>query len=160
MASGFPLMPLTIFGFPPIKSNDRTHFFEVIYETNSTVTLFESPHRIVNTLRAMAPNLGERPIMAARELTKVHQEFLRGTASELSALVSANPKGEFTLVIGPTTNFGRVSAPKTDDQIATEFGLITENGAASRRAAVSATAKRLGLSARDVYAAIERTRNR
>jgi 16S rRNA (cytidine1402-2'-O)-methyltransferase len=151
---------LTIFGFPPTKSKDRIDFFKAIYETKNTVTLFESPHRLANTLRTIAANLVERPIMLARELTKVHQEFLRGTALELSALVAANPKGEFTLVIGPITNNDRKGEPKTDEQIAVEFGLMTEIALGSRRAAVSATAKRLGLSARDVYAAIERTRNR
>src|SRR5687767_6933993 len=73
MASGFSLDPLTIFGFPPHRSKDRTDWIRTVSETRSTLTFFEAPHRIVQTLRLAAAVLGKRPIMLARELTKVHQ---------------------------------------------------------------------------------------
>jgi 16S rRNA (cytidine1402-2'-O)-methyltransferase len=160
VASGFPLMPLTILGFPPQRSKDRSAWFRALYEVSNTVTFFEAPHRIAETLRAAASILGNRPIMVARELTKVHQEFLRGTASEIVGRLPSVPKGEFTVVVGPLTKaLGPERAP-SDAEIAHEFGLMTESGAVTRRAAVSSTAKRLGLPARDVYAAIERTKHR
>jgi 16S rRNA (cytidine1402-2'-O)-methyltransferase len=98
--------------------------------------------------------------MVARELTKVHQEFLHGTASEIAGQLQAVPKGEFTVVVGPSTNLCASARPPTDDGIALEFGRITESTAMTRREAVSATAKRLGLSAKVVYAAIERAKHR
>ena len=157
VASGFPLVPLTIWGFPPNRAKDRSVWLAAFSETRTTMTFFEAPHRIVQTLRAGAAIWGKRPIMVGRELTKVHQEFLRGTALEVLPRVEATAKGEFTVVVGPMTN--DVVAPSADDDaIAEEFDRQTKAGATSRRAALSATAKRLGLSAKDVYAAVERTK--
>lgn len=160
VASGFPLMPLTIWGFPPHRSKDRSDWFAAVSKTQSTLTFFEAPHRIAETLGQAAVILGDRPIMVARELTKVHQEFLRGTATQLAERVKGNTKGEFTVVVGPMTEMSRRAGSQSDEVLAHEFGLLTESGRLSRREAVSATAKRFGLPARDVYAAIERTKNR
>jgi 16S rRNA (cytidine1402-2'-O)-methyltransferase len=159
VASGFPLIPLTIYGFPPVRSKDRTDWFTVVSATQSTLTFFEAPHRIAETLRQAATYLANRPIMAAREVTKLHQEFMRGDAAELADRIKTNKKGEFTVVVGPLTKYGAPAA-LSDERIAHEFGLLTESGSASRRQAVSSTAKKLGLSSRHVYAAIERFKNR
>ena len=97
--------------------------------------------------------------MVGRELTKVHQEFLRGTALEVLARLKTAVKGEFTVVIGPITKM-MPKAAATDSDISQEFDRQTSSGAPSRRAALAATAKQLGLSARDVYAAVERAKNR
>ncbi len=158
VASGFPLIPLTIWGFPPSRSKDRTDWLAACSLTTSTFTFFEAPHRIVDMLRDAGHILGNRPIMIGRELTKVHQEFLRGTASELADVLKPNPKGEFTVVVGPVTNHGTSADRPTDEAIAQEFGRKTNLGG-SRRQALSATARQLGLSAKDVYAAIERTKD-
>ena len=163
VASGFPLDPLTIFGFPPHRSKDRIAWFKAISETQSTLTFFEAPHRIVQTLKMAANILGDRPIVLGRELTKVHQEFLRGTAGDLSRTVEKVQKGEFTVVVGPLTKLGDlqpVACAPSDDDVEREFGRLTKTGVSSRREAVAATARSLGLSAKAVYAAIERTKNR
>jgi 16S rRNA (cytidine1402-2'-O)-methyltransferase len=122
------------------------------------MTFFESPHRIAQTLKAAAGILGARPIMLARELTKMHQQFLRGTASALADRVQDTQKGEFTVVVGPMTNFAVTTPAPSDQAIADEFGVMANDSGLSRREAVLAAAKRLGLSARDVYAAIERSK--
>jgi 16S rRNA (cytidine1402-2'-O)-methyltransferase len=96
--------------------------------------------------------------MVGRELTKVHQEFLRGTASDVLPRLEASAKGEFTIVVGPMTK-KTVSEVIGDAKVAEEFNRQTRAGATSRRAALSATAKRLGLSPKDVYAAVERTKD-
>ena len=157
VASGFPLVPLTIWGFPPSRSKDRTAWLTACSETRTTMTFFEAPHRIVETLRSGAAIWGNRPIMVGRELTKMHQQFLRGTAPEILPRLETAAKGEFTIVIGPMTNEPQAAAAD-DGAIAEEFDRQTKAGAASRRAALSATAKRFGLSARDVYAALERNK--
>src|SRR5688500_12877443 len=100
IASGFPVTPLTIYGFVPSRSKDRTSFLSVISEIRTTCTFFESPHRIVATLAEAQLILGNRPIMVGRELTKVHQEFLYGTPGDVAQRLS-NPRGEFTVVVGP-----------------------------------------------------------
>jgi 16S rRNA (cytidine1402-2'-O)-methyltransferase len=122
------------------------------------MTFFEAPHRIAETLEAMGNIFGNRPIMVGRELTKIHQEFLRGTASELAKGLEDGGRGEFTIVIGPITQNSRVTEAPADDDVAQIFGQITDGGALSRRQAISATAKHFGIAARQVYAAIERAK--
>ena len=160
VASGFPLIPLTIAGFPPYRSKDKAKWFLALSEIQWTVTFFEAPHRIQATLRTAGEILGDRQIMLGRELTKIHQEFLRGTAAELAEILPTPTKGEFTVVISQVRQ-----QPKhvevlfaSDEDIAAEFGHITELAPISRREAVRATAQRLGIPSRQVYAAIERTK--
>ena len=161
VVSGFPLIPMTIAGFPPHRSKDRNSWLQALGDVKSTVTFFESPHRIEATLRGAASVLGNRPIMVGRELTKVHQEFLRGTASEVCERLQTTVKGEFTVVVGPVGRITKPNAPEavaSDEAIAAEFGHVTDSGAISRREAVRVTARRLGVSSKHVYAAIERAK--
>ena len=96
--------------------------------------------------------------MIARELTKVHQEFLRGTARELSRRIDA-PRGEFTIILGPAENSNKNDEVRlNDDEIVREFWHTTETSGHSRRQIVSSLAKRSGRSAKDVYALIERAK--
>ena len=74
VVSGFPLIPLTVFGFPPVRSKDRNAWFAEAAKTPHTFTFFEAPHRIDSTLRLCARYLGNRQICVARELTKIHEE--------------------------------------------------------------------------------------
>jgi 16S rRNA (cytidine1402-2'-O)-methyltransferase len=157
VASGFPLIPLTIYGFAPYRSKDRNDWLTEVSRIHTTVTFFEAPHRIAETLTAASSILGNRPIMLGRELTKLHEEFIRGYASELSDRVRGREKGEYTVVIGPLTD--KKTLP-SDDEIVVEFGHKTETGGLSRRQAVAATAKHFRLSAKEVYTAIERVKSR
>jgi 16S rRNA (cytidine1402-2'-O)-methyltransferase len=121
-----------------------------------TLTFFEAPHRIRQTLNEAASILGERQILMARELTKYHQELLRGSASALAKLVSA-PRGEYTVVVGPSvTTAVDLPLAASDEILADEFWQMSKNDALSRREAVKRLAQRHRLSAKDVYAAIER----
>jgi 16S rRNA (cytidine1402-2'-O)-methyltransferase len=158
-AAGFPLVPFTFLGFPPHRAKDRTDWFDQTSSLRGTLCFFEAPHRILKTLEEAALYFGSRPIVVGRELTKMHQEFLRGTASEVLAGLK-EPRGEFTILVGPRENTpvpDEIDVP--DRQLANEFGHATETLGLGRREAVSAIAKRHGRPARDVYAAIERTKN-
>lgn len=157
LASGFPMIPLTILGFPPHRSNDRNAWFAAIAGVAHTVTLFEAPHKIQRTLGDLAMFLGNRPIMAGRELTKLHQQFLFGTAESVSTALP-EPRGEFTIVVGPrqiASNSVDIKVP--DEDIAVYFRQLTKTGV-SRRQAITDLANRLGKSARDVYSAVERVK--
>ena len=158
IASGFEMVPFTVFGFAPNKANARQSWLEEISQTPHTFSFFEAPHRIQATLREAGVIFVERPIIAARELTKLHQELLRGTASELAEQVS-DPRGEFTIVVGPAVkrlDSGEIRL--SDEDVAREFWRITETGGGSRRQAVTELARKSGRSARDVYSAIERVK--
>ena len=157
VASGFPLESLTIMGFAPSRSKDRKSFLSELAELDGAVTFFETPHRIADTLSEMIDILGDRPIMIGRELTKVHQEFRRGTASQLLAGLGT-PKGEFTLVVGPSIGTDKTPEMPADSEISKEFGEIAKSGGFDRRQVVSAMAKKYRKSTREIYSAIERAK--
>ncbi len=158
IASGFEMVPFTVFGFGPNRSNARKKWLEEISRTPHTFSFFEAPHRIQATLRQAAPVFGERPIVAARELTKLHQELVRGTASDLVERFS-DPRGEFTIIVGPAANHLSTNEIRlTDEDVAREFCRMTESVGGSRRQAVVELARRSGRSPRDVYSAIERAK--
>lgn len=158
LASGFSMIPLTIHGFPPHGVNDRNKWWSVIAATANTETFFESPHRIQQTLREAADKLGDRPIMVGRELTKLHQEFVFGTAMELVDRFN-DAKGEFTVVVSANDKSSvNNRMDVSDDVIIAEFGVLTESMARSRREAITSVATKFGWSPKEVYATIERAK--
>jgi 16S rRNA (cytidine1402-2'-O)-methyltransferase len=100
--SGLPPYPFTFVGFPPPKGGKRRRFFERFSSLDHTLILFESPHRILASLDDLIAVLGDRRAAAGRELTKLHEETLRGTLSEIRHELEQRVaiKGELTLVIG------------------------------------------------------------
>ncbi len=100
--SGLPPYPFTFLGFPPPRSARRRRFFARYAELDHTLVVFESPHRILASLRDLRDELGDRPVALARELTKLHEEVLRGSLSEVLETVEARPrlKGELVVVVG------------------------------------------------------------
>jgi 16S rRNA (cytidine1402-2'-O)-methyltransferase len=158
IASGFPLNPLTMYGFPPHRASDRSKWMRDLGALPHTVTFFEAPHRIQQTMGELSDVVGSRPICVGRELTKAHQEFLRGTAAELSARLG-EPRGEFTVVLGPADTSSQANDLEvSDDMLAAEFGTLTNSAGFRRRDAIAAVARRFGRSTRDVYAAVERAK--
>jgi 16S rRNA (cytidine1402-2'-O)-methyltransferase len=110
---------------------------------------------VTATLSKAATLWGERPITVARELTKVHQEFIRGASAASVIGRMTNIKGEFTIVVGPAPPSKPALSPATDHEIVTEFGRTTEIGGVSRRQAISIVARRHGRSSNDVYTLVE-----
>src|SRR5688572_10814552 len=156
-ASGFPMTPLIIYGFAPSRSKDRSAFLRAVSEADSTVTFFESPHRIVTTLTDAQPYFGNRPIMLGRELTKLHQEFIYGTAEQVLQRLAA-PRGEFTVVVAPRQPDEIESCDLTDAAIAEEFARAAGQAGMTRRGAVAIVARKIKKTQRDVYAAVERAK--
>jgi 16S rRNA (cytidine1402-2'-O)-methyltransferase len=156
IASGFEMVPFTVYGFAPSRSNDRLKWLREIATTLHTFSFFEAPHRIRATLVQAGGVLDERPIVLGRELTKLHQEFLRGSASELADRIS-EPRGEFTIIVGPSPKLlDKNIVELSDEDVITQFGRITQTVGVSRRQAITDLAKRSGRSARDIYSTIER----
>jgi 16S rRNA (cytidine1402-2'-O)-methyltransferase len=115
VVSGLPPYPFAVLGFPPPRSGKRRTFFGRFAELDATLVFFESPHRIVASLDDAGAVLGDRPAAVARELTKLHEEVLRGSLSELRATLGARPsiKGEIVVVVAPAPSAAPSSAPKT-----------------------------------------------
>jgi 16S rRNA (cytidine1402-2'-O)-methyltransferase len=157
VSSGLPTDGFLFAGFPPPKPTARRAWLEDLAGERRTLVFFEAPHRIQSTLSDALAVLGDRQASIGRELTKLHEEVVRGPLSTLIAATS-EPRGEFTVVIagkseGPDASGDQVS----DSQLLEEFGHLTENGA-GRRQALNELARRHRLSSRDVFAAIDRAR--
>lgn len=148
--SGLPSDRFSFFGFFPQKRGERERLLREIAGARATSIFFESPHRIVEALQAIAALLPDRVVAAARELTKLHEEVLRGPAEEVAATLAGRPaiKGEFTLLIAPASE--ALVASDADIEAAIAVALSTR----SASQAAADVAKRLGLSRKDVYTRI------
>lgn len=158
-AAGLKTEGFLFLGFAPVKSKARKLWLQTAVDQAKlrAVVFFEAPHRIRKTLQDLEI-LVKQPIIVARELTKIHEEFVFGTIAELKAKFQA-PQGEFTLIIPPQETPEDVPAQPTDSEIVDIFGRITENVAPrSKRDTARLVAERLGLTTKQVYEAVERNK--
>ena len=101
LISGLPAVPFLFLGFPPRKPSARRRLFAPLADDERTLVLYESPNRLVATLRDAHATLGARPVAVCGELTKLYEEVWRGDLEAAVAHFAAHPpRGEFTLVIG------------------------------------------------------------
>lgn len=105
IASGFDAQPFIYYGFLPRKSSEQKSYFKQMDHFHGTSIFYEAPHRLSKTLKTLAEVLpSERQIVAARELTKIHEEFIRGSVQEVSKYFAENsPRGEFVILVSPNT---------------------------------------------------------
>jgi 16S rRNA (cytidine1402-2'-O)-methyltransferase len=146
-ASGLPTDSFYFLGFLPAKSGQRVHLLESLCSEKSTLIFYEAPHRLLDTLADIERVLGPRPVVVAREMTKIHEEFLRGTAGEILERIKGRDsiRGEITLLIGKSNRPAPTTVP-IDKAVATQMG----NGL-SRMDAMKAIARERGISKREVY---------
>jgi 16S rRNA (cytidine1402-2'-O)-methyltransferase len=151
-ASGLPTDRFTFHGFAPRKSGERQRLFATLLGSESVHVFYESPHRILETLDDLVTALHDPEVVAARELTKVHEEFLRGTAGEVRAKLASRDaiRGEFTLVVGKPGVAPEIAGVATPERVA-----ALEATGLSRMDAIKAVARERGLNKRDVYAQVE-----
>ncbi len=144
VASGMPAETWRFVGFLPRRRGE----LEALLRSEDTLVAFESPRRVAATLGVLAGLDPERPVAVCRELTKLHEEIVRGTAGELAERYVAEPvRGEVVLVIGPA------AAGAADRAAAVEAVRRLVEAGARPRAAASVVAGLTGLSANDLYGA-------
>lgn len=101
-ASGLPTDSFTFAGFPPSRQGKRRTFLSGMNSLPGTLILYEAPHRLLDTLSDIREVLGERQVIVARELTKMYEECIRGSVSEVVAAVSQGiVRGEVVILIAP-----------------------------------------------------------
>jgi len=156
--SGFAAEAFTFLGFPPTRSKDRKDWMQRIAAAAPVAVFYEAPHRIRRTLEELRGVIGDAQIVVARELTKKHEELVRGPISAVLQSVP-EPKGEFTIVanIGQMPENDRL-APPNDTSLLTEFCHLTNNGQLTRRQTVAALAGKYQIPANEIYMAIERAK--
>ena len=153
-ASGLPTDSFAFLGFPPTGSKDRKQWFERVKAVRGTIVFFEAPHRIHDTLHEVERELGDCEVAVARELTKVHEELVRGPISRVSKQFSG--KGEFTIVIYLGQMTTHVSAPAwAPSDVIDDFGETTKIIGMTRRRAINVVARKHGLTPNRVYEIIE-----
>jgi 16S rRNA (cytidine1402-2'-O)-methyltransferase len=159
VVSGLPSETFTFLGFPPTRSSDRGKWLDELRSQGRTVVFFEAPHRIRQTLEDLVATVGDCPVAVGRELTKVHEEMVRGPISRVINSLS-EPRGEYTVVVDVSQlpQSSPLERP-SDAEMHRLFGELTNDRQQTRRGAITALSKRYNLPAREVYAAIERARN-
>jgi 16S rRNA (cytidine1402-2'-O)-methyltransferase len=155
--SGTPSSQFTFLGFPPVKQGARMRWCEEASAYRHPVVFFEAPHRIRQTLEMLRVAAGaDRRIAVCREITKRHEELVRGTLSEVSAHPSiTDPIGEFTCILEVPAVAGDIGQA-AETELLDEFDRITNSGTFERRAAMSEVARRFHVRTRDVFDALER----
>jgi 16S rRNA (cytidine1402-2'-O)-methyltransferase len=148
-ASGLPSDRFTFEGFLPAKEKDRRNALMQLQTESRTMIFYESPHRLRESLVTILETLGEtREITIARELTKMHEEFWRGTVSDaVAAYQTREPKGEYTIVIAGATPI--VTTTSSEDIRIALKDLLAQGISPSQ--ASKQLAQELGMSKRDIY---------
>jgi 16S rRNA (cytidine1402-2'-O)-methyltransferase len=159
VVSGLPTSTFSFVGFSPPRAQARDRWLADVCTRRETIVFFEAPHRVRATLNAILRVVGDRQVAVGRELTKVHEEVLRGSVSSVLGRLTEE-RGEFTIVLGAADEALTVAEPlPSSHQLLTVFGQMIDNGALSRREAIGQLAERYGLSSREVYRAIEDAKN-
>lgn len=148
-AAGLPTNSFTFAGFPPNKEAKRRSFLAALADSQGSVVLYEAPHRLLATLDDIITVLGERHVVVARELTKLHEEFLQGTASEVRQQVQqGRERGEVVLLIAPADETSTQAAgPSAEEQLQ---DALTKGHTVKEAAALVAAAT--GQPRRELYA--------
>ncbi len=141
IASGLPAYPFFFGGFLPKSRRNRKEQLEAWKFIPATMLLYEAPHRIEEVLRDILDIWGDRPLAAARELTKLHEEFFRGTVSSCLAWLDENgARGEFVLVIGGGE--GKVASAEEELEPLDEVRKLMAEGTDKKTALVTVAKKR------------------
>ncbi len=148
VVSGLPTDKFLYLGFLPHKTGERRRLLKSRVDEKSSLVLFESPHRLGESLQDMRAILGDRKIAVSRELTKIHEEIFRGKLSEASDHFS-NPRGEFTLVVEGMTE---EVASGIGAEVEKHLRQLRQSGA-SAKTAVGKMAEETGLTKRALYQA-------
>ncbi len=159
VGSGLPLESFSFRGFLGPKSGSRRKELEKVRQSRQTEIFYEAPHRILDALKDVVAVLGpERPVVVARELTKVHEEFLRGTAAELLKILQNRDdvKGEIVLLIGPGSA-NEVENPAIP--ISERVSQLMREERLDEKNALKKVARERGISKSEAYREIQRERS-
>lgn len=155
-ASGLPTERFLFRGFLPAKASERRRALvelAALGRQAGTLVFYEAPHRLLAAVTDMAAILGNRQAVVAREVTKVHEEFLGGSLEEVLVHFEAHPpRGEITLLVAPPVGNGEEKIPpKTDVPLPARVEQLMQEQQIDRKAALKQAARERGLSKRDAY---------
>jgi len=147
--SGLPMDSFVFFAFLPSRHGKRRQMLESIKDESKTMVFYESPNRLVAALQDINEILGDRQIAVSRELTKIYEETLRGTASEISESVQGKKiKGEITLVISGAL---RDYTGRSAEEIRARFQEARKNPESSTRDIIDSLSEELAMPRKEIY---------
>jgi 16S rRNA (cytidine1402-2'-O)-methyltransferase len=150
--SGLPSDRFCFEGFPPRRAGERTRRFADLAGEQRTLVFFESPRRLAATLAGLAEAFGhDRAMVVCRELTKTHEEIIRGTVGDLAEWAAEGVLGEVTIVVA-----GAPQAPPADPADAAAEVAARERAGIPRKTAIAEVARELGVRKRELYDAVVR----
>ena len=148
--AGLPMNEFIFTGFFPAKKSARRKTLAALAGFEKTIVFYEAPHRIVESLRDVHEILGERDMVIAREVTKVHEQFLRGSITELRAFLKKLPvKGELTVIVGPGS--APQSGSDNGNSVHAEIERLRASEGLDERGALKAFARARGISRSEAY---------
>ncbi len=150
ICSALDTIKFTFVGFLPKTAKNRRELLTELSTRPETLIFYESPHHLKKTLTELLDALGNRNAVLARELTKVHEEFLRGKISELAENLS-EPIGEFVIVVEGKKNSDEVQTP-AENFIDVYKNLISQG--IDKKSAIREVAKKFNLNRREIYTAV------
>ncbi len=154
-ASGLPAETFRFCGYLPFKGAARRKALAELAAADCSLIFYEAPHRLMETLRDVQETLGDRRIVLARELTKLHEEFIRGRASEVQEqLRGKRVRGEFTLLVAPAD----VATKKPAKEVPLEerIAQIAREQRVSEKVALKLAARERGIPRREAYRLLHR----
>ncbi len=160
IASGLPTERFTFHGFLPAKAGQRKTALEELPRGEVTHVFYEAPHRILDTLADLEAVFGEsQHVVVARELTKLHEEFLRGQVAELRRELGsrASVRGEIVLMFSPTLT---ETSEKKKASLAGEVSALMKSEGISEMDALKRVARERGIGKSDAYRELQREQNR
>jgi 16S rRNA (cytidine1402-2'-O)-methyltransferase len=160
-ASGMPVDKFRFLGFLPSKRGERKKALDDLKDATRTLVFYEAPHRLLDMLKDAREILGEREIVIAREVTKVHEQFLRGTiGSALEYLKKRPVKGELTVLIGlQADSEGNGSLPPKST-IRSEIEVVMAERKVDERNALKIVARSRGVPKSEAYRQLQAEKNR
>lgn len=149
VASGIAPLPFTFLGFTPHRQGERRDFYRGAAELRHTVIVYESPERLLSSLEDALTILGDVEVTVAREMTKLHEELISGSISEVLGELRRRDsiRGEITIVFGAAK---RIEPQTSATEIRAEFERLRASGM-RRNDAIKTVAERFGLRRNDVY---------
>ena len=160
VASGLPADSFRFSGFLPAKRGQRRQVIESIRESARTQVFYEAPHRVTEALEDIVEILGgQRHVVIAREVTKMHEEFLRGHAAEILQTLKdrGDIKGEITLLIGKM-EATQLKAPATRVSVRDRINQLMVEEHLDEKTALKKVAKEMGISKSEAYREFQRSK--
>jgi 16S rRNA (cytidine1402-2'-O)-methyltransferase len=159
-ASGLPTDSFEFRGFLPSKISQRRNLLESIKGSQQVQIFYEAPHRMTDTLEDIVEILGTNcPVVIAREVTKLHEEFLRGTAGELLGKQPEEWKGEITLLIGKSAESTEHEMPEKPATVSQQIEKLMAEENLDEKAALKRVAKEMGISKSEAYRKLQKSRS-